>query len=164
MQLLYMGCWQFLDVIGVFSCIKCYPENDWQGSHLGICITQHSMDHLKRAGLNIRSIREQDWVTPTKSNVELEEFLDRAKLPTLPVPRDVLFGSRTNAICLYFKANTEKKVCQHNFASLYPFISKTKLNPFGPWSYFWKTWHPSSLLQGGQSKGVFTFTCELFLP
>lgn len=56
----------------------------WQGSSLDICIThaQQKMDHLKRAGFNVRSKQVHEQITMTKSDTELAD-----KLLTQLVPK-----------------------------------------------------------------------------
>lgn len=78
-------------------------ETLWWRPYLAIFITQHKTDHIKRMCFKIRYICEHGWVTMKTSDGELAEFLARTTLPMLMISQKSIFGSRTNAICLYFK-------------------------------------------------------------
>lgn len=47
------------------------------------------------------------------------------------MPRDALFGGRTNAIRLYYKLNSGEEIHYYDFTSFYPFVKKTKEYPIG---------------------------------
>lgn len=101
----FMGSQHLLNLMDAsfHGCMECYRENDCKplaGATFGYLYytAQQKMDHLKRVAFNIGSISEHEWLAMTKSDGKLSEFLAKTKLPMPLVPRDALFGSRTNVI------------------------------------------------------------------
>jgi len=47
------------------------------------------------------------------------------------MPRDALYGGRTNAFMLYYKCKVHKKIRYVDFCSLYPDIMKNGVFPVG---------------------------------
>ncbi|XP_043398255.1 uncharacterized protein LOC122464941 [Chelonia mydas] len=91
--------------------------------------TQLKPDYLKRLGFVVRTLWEQEWEVMKETDKELADLLNQAQLPLLP--RDALYGGRTNAFRLYYKPNPGEEIHSYDFTSLYPFVNKTKEYPIG---------------------------------
>ncbi|XP_065436103.1 uncharacterized protein LOC135979895 isoform X1 [Chrysemys picta bellii] len=118
------------------GCVTCYCEkaqNPMTGTSFGFLYykTQLKTDYLKRLGFVVRTLWEHEWEVMKETDRELADFLNRARLPQPLVPRDALFGGRTNAIRLYYKPNPGEEIHYYDFSSLYPFVNKTKEYPLG---------------------------------
>ncbi|CAM5130676.1 unnamed protein product [Natator depressus] len=59
------------------------------------------------------------------------ELFKPSPVPQPLMPRDALFGGRTNAIRLYYKPKPGEEIHYYDFTSLYPFVNKTKDYPIG---------------------------------
>ncbi|XP_059577891.1 uncharacterized protein LOC132248570 [Alligator mississippiensis] len=118
------------------GCVTCYNEKDQNpltGTTFGFLNYQalHKTDYLKREGFTVRTIWKHEWRALLETDGELADFLSRTPLPSPLVPRDALFGGRTNAICLYYQTKPGEQIHYYDFTSLYPFINKTKEYPIG---------------------------------
>ena len=66
-----------------------------------------------------------------KNDTELKAFLTTIDLEDQLEPRDSFFGGRTNAVKLYYKAETDEKIKYLDFTSLYPTVNKYDHYPVG---------------------------------
>ena len=95
------------------------------------CATRRRCDELKRMGFEVRSIWEHEWNHLKNTDDSVKAFLTESQFPDPLNPRDALFGGRTNAITLYYKAHAGEEICYYDFTSLYPFVNATKMYPTG---------------------------------
>ena len=81
---------------------------------------------------NLIEIWECQWDQLVKENPQITEFIKNEKdiRPDLK-PRDALFGGRTNAALLYYKAKWNEKIKYVDFTSVYPSVMKTCKFPVG---------------------------------
>lgn len=69
-----------------------------------------------------------------KLNSELVEFIKKNPFLCLNSdikPRDALFGGRVNASKLYHKCSSDEKIKHYDIRSLYPYVQKYGIFPFG---------------------------------
>lgn len=88
-----------------------------------------------------------EWVVMIEMDREPADFLSKAQLAQLWVPRDVLFVERTHVICPCYKPNLGEEIRYYDSTSLDPFVNKTKEYPiarpdivhdkWGPRTQFW---------------------------
>lgn len=124
------------------GCIKCYSSsqfcNQFQKTFGSI-----NKKHLERIK-NIKRIMQKDY--PGSKLVEkwecsfnyekmheplLKKFMLENNYVEPLNPRDCLYGGRTNAIQLFYKAKEGEKIKYVDFTSLYPFVQKVKKFPVG---------------------------------
>ena len=106
--------------------------------------TQRKESYLKSLGFTVKSLWEHEWREMVKADSDLGAFLREKKFPSPLLPREALFGGRTNAICLYYKAKSDEKIHYFDFTSLYPFVNKTKKYPIGHPKIIYKDFAPLS--------------------
>ena len=69
-------------------------------------------------------------------------FMSNYAAPERLKPRDALFGGRTNAYKLYYKAKEGEKIRYLDFTSLFPFCQARKKYPIGHPQIFFKNFRP----------------------
>nr|XP_015221429.1 PREDICTED: uncharacterized protein LOC107079739 [Lepisosteus oculatus] len=114
----------------------CYCENEFNprtNTTFGWLYrkTMVKINFLKMRGFNVQVLWEHEFRDMLVENGDLGKFLTAAQLPEPLQPRDLLFGGRTNAICLHYTAQPGEKNHYYDFTSLYPFVNKTKKYPLG---------------------------------
>uniref|UniRef100_A0ABM5FV71 DNA-directed DNA polymerase n=1 Tax=Pogona vitticeps TaxID=103695 RepID=A0ABM5FV71_9SAUR len=127
-----------LEFLGCFfhGCALCYHSEDWNpllGKTYGALFnaTQERTAVLRSKGFEVRSIWEHEWKEMVRSDSAVKNYLASADFPEPLVPREALFGGRTNAIRLYYRAKPEEQILYYDFTSLYPYVNKTKEYPLG---------------------------------
>ncbi|XP_048850900.1 uncharacterized protein LOC125719998 isoform X2 [Brienomyrus brachyistius] len=81
--------------------------------------------------LNVHVIWEHQWDKMKAENASVQAFLREFDFPERIDPRDALFGGRTNALQLHYKAEGDDRIDYYDFTSLYPSVNKFKEYPVG---------------------------------
>ena len=76
---------------------------------------------------------EHEWDHEVKTNKELQQFLSNYECVELLIPRDAIFGGRTNAPKLHYeiKEDEGEQIKYVDVTSLYPWANKTQEYPVG---------------------------------
>ena len=119
------------------GCPKCQKPttfNTIKQETMASIYKQH-LDRIRYINLHVKNlieIWECDWDKLVKNNNELKEFIKNEDdiRPDLK-PRDALFGGRTNAATLYYKAKENEKIKYYDFTSVYPCVMKICAFPIG---------------------------------
>nr|XP_049572487.1 uncharacterized protein LOC125965726 [Syngnathus scovelli] len=94
--------------------------------------TQKKIQELQlKQDVHLVIMWEHEWLQMKKLNIEVKEFLKKAKFPTPLKPRQALFGGQTNTFVLRYTAEPNKRVLYVDVTSLYPFINSTGTYPTG---------------------------------
>lgn len=108
----------------------------------------------KTYGLKVEVMWECAWKRAKQNNPSVVEFMATYTHPARLKPRDNLFGGRTNAYKLYYKAKEGEKIRYLDFTSLYPYCQARKSYPIGHPQIIFKDFEPLKLLRLGQSNGA----------
>lgn len=84
--------------------------------------------------IDLIEIWECEFDQMCKLNSELVEFIKKNPFLCLNSdikPRDALFGGRVNASKLYHKCSSDEKIKHYDIRSLYPYVQKYGIFPFG---------------------------------
>ncbi|XP_053381796.1 uncharacterized protein LOC128546133 [Mercenaria mercenaria] len=123
----YHGCWKCIphhrDEIQVPT-TKQTPEELY-------ALTKKKERYIKELGMNYVSIWEHQFDLQLKQNQKMCQFINTLDIVDRLHARDALFGGRTEATRLYYKANTYEKVKYVDFTSLYPWTNKYCKYPVG---------------------------------
>ena len=93
--------------------------------------TQIKVQSLTNAGYTVIEKWECEFKAEVKNNPDLAAFV-AARSSTAPIdPRDAFFGGRTNATCLYYKAEEGEVISYADVCSLYPWVNKYCKYPVG---------------------------------
>ncbi|KAF4525159.1 hypothetical protein B566_EDAN014664 [Ephemera danica] len=90
--------------------------------------------HLRENGVhNVEVMWECDYRRLLKNSPRMESFIrGHEKYFEQPVvPRDALYGGRTQNSVLHYKCEGDEKICYYDICSLYPYVLKTKCFPVG---------------------------------
>ena len=118
------------------GCPKCYTP-DTKNNLLNLLMrslyTRHCerIAYLKGKCKNIVEIWECEWDKKVAENVEIKKFISTIKYETPLIPREALFGGRTNALILHHKCKANEKILYYDFTSLYPYVQKYRKYPVG---------------------------------
>ncbi|XP_078241110.1 uncharacterized protein LOC140703714 isoform X1 [Pogona vitticeps] len=138
-----------LEFLGCFfhGCALCYHSEDWNpllGKTYGALFnaTQERTAVLRSKGFEVRSIWEHEWKEMVRNDNDVKNYLATADFPDPLAPRDALFGGRTNAIRLYYRAKPGEQILYYDFTSLYPYVNKTKEYPLGHPKIIYENFEP----------------------
>ena len=120
------------------GCQKCYLENTWNSFKQETMKTTYSK-HLERINFlknnsnnaTIIEMWECDWNKLCKNDDHLKSFLINNQIKDNLIPRDALYGGRTNAIKLYHNCEFDEMIKYYDFTSLYPYVQKYGIFPIG---------------------------------
>ena len=84
---------------------------------------------LEALGYNLKVMWECKWTKQKETCENIESFVSSLDIQPPLCPRDAFFGGRTNAVCLYAEATTDRPIMYYDYTSLYPYINKNKLYP-----------------------------------
>ena len=74
---------------------------------------------------------EHDFDRECVENEDLKKFLKAYEFCESLDPRACLFGGRTNALILYYLCKPHEKIFYYDFCSLYPYVMKYGIYPYG---------------------------------
>ncbi|XP_076873809.1 uncharacterized protein LOC143523314 isoform X1 [Brachyhypopomus gauderio] len=93
-------------------------------------------------GLDVEVMWECQWTATKRCDPGVAAFMSNYSAPERLKPRDALFGGRTNAYNLHYKAKAGEKIRYLDFTSLYPFCQARKKYPVGHPEIFFKDFRP----------------------
>ena len=125
----FHGCW-------FHGCVKCFKEKTFNP------MKKQTMEQLRRKTqqkaqfiinekYNYIEIWEHEWDELVKSNKEINNFVSNSSISIHLKPRDALFGGRTNAAKLHHMCNEGEQIKYYDFTSLYPYVQKNCIFPYG---------------------------------
>lgn len=86
---------------------------------------------MRNLGYHVKEIWECEWAALKKIDPSVATFVQDLKIDTPLNPRDAFFGGRTNAITLHYKAEPHQQIRYVDITSLFPWVNKNALYPFG---------------------------------
>ena len=128
------------------GCNRCYSSNRHSiiNPFNGLSMTdlynktQEKILRLKINGFKITSIWECELKILIKGDKQIKMFFDNhsrnyelSKYTPYLLPRDALYGGRTNAVKLFHSIENEEKIRYYDFTSLYPYVVKNGSYPIG---------------------------------
>ena len=128
------------------ACPKCYPNPNTWNSLLQKTIGFIRLNHNKRIAFiknNMpNSIFVEIWECEfdelCKNDLEFKEFIKINPIHEPLLPRDALYGGRTNAFKLHHACDEDTRIHYFDFTSVYPYVQKIGKYPVG---------HPSVLTE-----------------
>ena len=117
------------------GCPKCFtPEtyNHQLQTTMGTIYARHlkRIEYLKNKG-RLNEIWECDFDELKNKDLELQKLYKSEEYVEPLIPRDALFGGRTNALKLYHKCVGNDKIMYIDFTSLYPSVQNFEKYPIG---------------------------------
>lgn len=125
------------------GCPKCYPISNQFCKQFQRTFGSIYKKHLKRIedikyimnnefpGSKLIEMWECEFNYQKNNDNDLKKFIEDDEYVDPINPRKCLFGGRTNAIQLYYKAKENEKIHYVDFTSLYPSVQKYKRFPVG---------------------------------
>lgn len=120
------------------GCQKCYSSNTWnkiKQKTMGSIFESHCkrIKFIKQAlsSYKLVEIWECDFDSKIKNDIEYQRFIKSNPVSIPLIPRDALYGGRTNALKLYHKCVLNQKTKYIDYTSLYPYSQKYGKYPIG---------------------------------
>ena len=120
------------------GCQKCYSYSTWNSTrnmtmgHINN-LTKARREHITSKFPDYKFVEkwECEFDTEIATDMTIQKFIKLNPISEQLKPRDALFGGRTNAFLLYYKAKANEKIKYYDFTSLYPTVQKYELYPAG---------------------------------
>ena len=118
------------------GCQKCYSYSTWNSTrnmtmgHINN-LTKTRREHITSKFPDHKFVEkwECEFDTEIATDMTIQKFIKLNPISEQLKPRDALFGGRTNAFLLYYKAKANEKIKYYDFTSLYPTVQKYELYP-----------------------------------
>ena len=120
------------------GCLDCYSPSTWNStryytmSYINRC-TQERKDDIQKLLPDFKFVEmwECKYKKQCIDDLSLSKFVSLNPISEPLKPRDSLFGGRTNAFKLYYKAKPGEKIKYYDITSLYPAVQKQESYPIG---------------------------------
>lgn len=126
----YHGCYYH-------GCLRCFGNQMGKKLATGLTAgeayyrTCQRIDYFQKAGYAVHEIWECRVKEMLNNDPEMKQFYDNLTLRKPLEHRDALYGGRTNAVRLYYKARGAEKIKYVDVCSLYPWVCKNGEFPIG---------------------------------
>ena len=114
-------------------CFKQESINPYKKQTMGNLykLTKQKEKTIRGLGYNYIEIWEHEWDDLVKTNKHVAEFVKSEDIQQPLMPRDALYGGRTNASKLFYHCEEGEKIRYLDFTSLYQYVQKTCKYPIG---------------------------------